>query len=74
MERILEKYYDCNSRSQCKMYEPIIKFNFNKPNKNIIFKINGLDDFLIIKNTKYNISESYLQADNTISNQQQNLN
>ncbi|KAL4123350.1 hypothetical protein QTP88_015546 [Uroleucon formosanum] len=57
------KFYPFIERVQTKTWIPTNNIQLNTPNKDTIFKINNMDNFLDIKKTKFYINGSYLQKD-----------
>jgi len=63
MDNIFKKYDEHIERVQYKSFIPVNNTQLNTPNKDTIFKINNMDNFLHIKNTKFFIYGRYLQKD-----------
>ncbi|KAL4083716.1 hypothetical protein QTP88_029032 [Uroleucon formosanum] len=63
MYNIFKKYDRFIERVQTKTWIPTNNIQLNTPNKDTIFKINNMDNFLDIKKTKFYINGRYLQKD-----------
>lgn len=63
MHNIFKKYDEHIERVQYKTFIPVNNTQLNTPNKDTTFKINNMDSFLHIKNTKFYIYGRYLQKD-----------
>ena len=63
MYNIFKKYDQHIERAQYKTFLPVNNSQLNTPNKTITFRIDCMDDFLNIANTKFFIYGRYLQKD-----------
>ncbi|KAL4101118.1 hypothetical protein QTP88_021138 [Uroleucon formosanum] len=63
MDQLFEVYDPFIERVQTKTWIPTNNIQLNTPNKDTIFKINNMDNFLDIKKTKFYINGRYLQKD-----------
>lgn len=62
---VFEKFDDSIIRAQQKIYYPISEQNFNSINKSTVFKIDGVDSFLNVKQAKFDIRGKLGKSDGT---------
>lgn len=65
MENIFTKYDNDIVRCQTKTHYPTSTFNLNSVNKQTVFRIDGIDSFLNIKQAKFDISGTLTKVDGT---------
>uniref|UniRef100_A0A8D8PTV5 Double jelly roll-like domain-containing protein n=1 Tax=Cacopsylla melanoneura TaxID=428564 RepID=A0A8D8PTV5_9HEMI len=62
---VFKKFDDSIIRAQQKIYYPTSEQNFNSVNKSTVFKIDGVDSFLNVKQARFDIRGKVVKSDGT---------